>query len=121
MIELDGTPNKARLGANAILGVSLATARAAAMDSGLPLYRYIGGVYSQTLPVPMMNIVKGGAHADNPIDTQEFKNMPIDASNEADAIRLRAQVFYELQKDMVAAGTTHQVRHERAKRKEAGR
>src|SRR3546814_7820446 len=82
MIELDGTPNKARLGANAILGVSLATARAAAMDSGLPLYRYIGGVYAQTLPVPMMNIVNGGAHSDNPIDIQEFMIMPVAAASE---------------------------------------
>ena len=104
MIELDGTPNKARLGANAILGVSLATARAAAMDSGLPLYRYIGGVYAQTLPVPMMNIVNGGAHADNPIDIQEFMIMPVAAASEAEAIRMGAEVFHTLKKALSAAG-----------------
>ena len=79
MIELDGTPNKARLGANAILGVSLAVAKAAAEDVGLPLYRYVGGRQARVLPVPMMNIINGGAHADNPIDFQEFMIMPVGA------------------------------------------
>ena len=79
MIELDGTPNKARLGANAILGVSLAVAKAAAEAAGLPLYRYVGGTQARVLPVPMMNIINGGAHADNPIDFQEFMVMPIGA------------------------------------------
>ena len=79
MIELDGTPNKARLGANAILGVSLAVAKAAAEASGLPLYRYVGGANAHVLPVPMMNIINGGAHADNPIDFQEFMIMPVGA------------------------------------------
>ena len=77
MIDLDGTPNKARLGANAILAVSLAVAKAAAEDLGMPLYRYVGGVYARTLPVPMMNIVNGGKHADNPIDIQEFMIQPV--------------------------------------------
>src|SRR3990167_887692 len=80
MIELDGTPNKGRLGANAILGVSLAVAKAAAMDSGLPLYRYVGGSQASVLPVPLMNIINGGAHADNPIDIQEFMIMPVKAA-----------------------------------------
>jgi enolase len=81
MIELDGTPNKSRLGANAILGVSLAVAKAAAETAGLPLYRYIGGTQGRVLPVPMMNIINGGAHADNPIDFQEFMIMPVGASS----------------------------------------
>ena len=81
MIDLDGTPNKSRLGANAILGVSLAVAKAAAADLGLPLYRYVGGVYARTLPVPMMNILNGGKHADNPIDIQEFMIMPVGAGD----------------------------------------
>ena len=80
LIELDGTPNKGRLGANAILGVSLAVAKAAAMDSGLPLYRYVGGSQASLLPVPMMNIINGGVHADNPIDIQEFMIMPVKAA-----------------------------------------
>ncbi len=88
MIELDGTPNKKRLGANALLGVSLACAKAAAEESGLPLYRSIGGVYAHVLPVPMMNIVNGGAHADNPIDIQEFMIMPVGADTVADAVRM---------------------------------
>ena len=88
MIELDGTPNKARLGANAILGVSLAAARAAAADLGLPLYRYVGGAHARTLPVPMMNIVNGGVHADNPIDIQEFMIMPVGAPSLAEAVRM---------------------------------
>ena len=104
MIDLDGTPNKARLGANAILGVSLATARAAAEDAGLELYRYIGGAAAHLLPVPMMNIVNGGAHADNPIDIQEFMIMPVTAPTGADAIRMGAEVFHALKKALKDAG-----------------
>ena len=104
MIDLDGTPNKARLGANAILGVSLATARAAAEDAGLELYRYIGGAAAHLLPVPMMNIVNGGAHADNPIDIQEFMIMPVTAPTVADAIRMGAEVFHALKKALKDAG-----------------
>jgi enolase len=88
LIELDGTDNKARLGANAILGVSLATAKAAAQSNGQPLFRYLGGVQARVLPCPMMNIVNGGAHADNPIDMQEFMVMPIGAASMADAVRM---------------------------------
>ena len=88
MIALDGTPNKARLGANAILGVSLAVAKAAAMDSNLPLYRYVGGSQASLLPVPMMNIINGGVHADNPIDIQEFMIMPVKADRFAEALRM---------------------------------
>ena len=98
MIELDGTPNKSRLGANAILGVSLATARAAAMESELPLYRYVGGVSASLLPVPMMNIINGGAHADNPIDIQEFMIMPVGAETMADAVRMGSEIFHALKK-----------------------
>ncbi|MEI6557043.1 MAG: phosphopyruvate hydratase [Rhodospirillaceae bacterium] len=104
MIELDGTPNKARLGANAILGVSLAVAKAAAMDAGLPLYRYVGGAFANVLPVPMMNIINGGAHADNPIDIQEFMIMPVSAGSVADAIRMGAEVFHSLKKKLKDAG-----------------
>ncbi len=104
MIELDGTPNKARLGANAILAVSLATAKAAAADLGLPLYRYVGGVYARTLPVPMMNIINGGKHADNPIDIQEFMIMPVAAGTMADAVRIGAEVFAALKKALHDAG-----------------
>ncbi len=104
MIDLDGTANKARLGANAILGVSLATARAAAEDVGLPLYRYVGGVYARTLPVPMMNIINGGQHADNPIDIQEFMIQPVAASTVADAIRMGSEIFQALKKSLHAAG-----------------
>jgi len=96
MIQLDGTPNKARLGANAILGVSLACAKAAAIDLGMPLYSYVGGVYARTLPVPMMNIINGGAHADNPIDFQEFMIMPVSADSIADAVRMGSEVFQVL-------------------------
>ncbi len=96
MIALDGTPNKSRLGANAILGVSLATARAAAADLGLPLYRYVGGAAARTLPVPMMNIVNGGVHADNPIDLQEFMIMPVGAASLAEAVRMGAEIFHTL-------------------------
>ncbi len=104
MIELDGTANKARLGANAILGVSLAVAKAAAMDAGLPLYRYVGGAFANVLPVPMMNIINGGAHADNPIDIQEFMIMPVSAESAADAIRMGAEVFHSLKKKLKDAG-----------------
>src|ERR1700759_2328775 len=104
MIDLDGTPNKARLGANAILGVSLATAKAAASDQGQPLYRYIGGAYARTLPVPMMNILNGGKHADNPIDIQEFMIQPISAPTVADAVRMGSEGFQELQKGLHDAG-----------------
>jgi enolase len=104
MIELDGTPNKSRLGANAILGVSLAVAKAAAADAGLPLYRYVGGAFASLLPVPMMNIVNGGAHADNPIDIQEFMIMPVSAPTVADSIRMGAEVFHALKKQLKAAG-----------------
>ncbi len=98
LIDLDGTPNKARLGANAILGVSLALVKAAALDNGLPLYRYIGGVAARTLPVPMMNIVNGGKHADNPIDIQEFMIQPVGAASIADAVRIGAEIFHTLKK-----------------------
>jgi enolase len=104
MIDLDGTPNKGRLGANAILGVSLAVAKAAAMDLGLPLYRYVGGVYARTLPVPMMNIVNGGKHADNPIDIQEFMIQPISAPTVADAVRMGSEIFAVLKKGLHDAG-----------------
>jgi enolase len=98
MIELDGTPNKARLGANAILGASLAVAKAAADARGLPLYRYVGGVQAQTLPVPMMNIINGGMHADNPIDFQEFMIMPVGADSIVEAIRCGSEIFHTLKK-----------------------
>jgi enolase len=104
MIELDGTPNKARLGANAILGVSLAAAKAAADFTGQPLYRYIGGTSARTLPVPMMNIINGGEHADNPIDVQEFMIMPVSADTIRDAVRMGAEVFHTLKKELTAAG-----------------
>jgi len=104
MIDLDGTPNKGRLGANAILGVSLATARSAAIDNGLSLYRYIGGVFAHTLPVPMMNIINGGEHADNPIDIQEFMIMPVGAASMADAVRMGSEVFHSLKSALKYAG-----------------
>ncbi|MCG8491347.1 MAG: phosphopyruvate hydratase [Sneathiellales bacterium] len=104
MMELDGTPNKGRLGANAILGVSMAIAKAAAEDTGLPLYRYIGGASARTLPVPMMNIINGGEHADNPIDVQEFMIMPVSAGNIRDAVRMGAEVFHTLKKQLADAG-----------------
>ncbi|WP_186399024.1 phosphopyruvate hydratase [Stappia sp. P2PMeth1] len=104
MIALDGTPNKARLGANAILGVSLAVARAAAQSAGLPLYRYVGGAGARLLPVPMMNIINGGAHADNPIDVQEFMIMPVGADTLADAVRMGSEVFHTLKKGLKDAG-----------------
>ncbi|MEO1724477.1 MAG: phosphopyruvate hydratase [Pseudomonadota bacterium] len=104
MIELDGTPNKGRLGANAILGVSLAVAKAAATSSGLSLYRYVGGVSARTLPVPLMNIVNGGEHADNPIDIQEFMVMPTGAESFREGLRMGAEVFHTLKKELKAAG-----------------
>ncbi|MDS4010650.1 MAG: phosphopyruvate hydratase [Defluviicoccus sp.] len=104
MIDLDGTANKGRLGANAILGVSMAVAKAAAEESDLPLYRYIGGTQARLLPVPMMNIVNGGAHADNPIDIQEFMIMPVGAATVADAIRMGSEVFQALKKGLKDGG-----------------
>jgi len=104
MIEMDGTENKGRLGANAILGVSLATAKAAADYTGQPLYRYVGGTAAHVLPVPMMNIINGGEHADNPIDIQEFMIMPVSAANIAEAVRMGAEVFHTLKKELSAAG-----------------
>ncbi len=104
MIELDGTPNKARLGANAILGVSLATAKAAADYTAQPLFRYVGGTFARLLPVPMMNIINGGEHADNPIDIQEFMIMPVSAGNIRDAVRMGSEIFHTLKKELSAAG-----------------
>ncbi len=104
MIELDGTANKAKLGANAILGVSLAVAKAAAESCGLPLYRYVGGAAARTLPVPMMNIINGGAHADNPIDFQEFMVMPVGAPTFREALRMGAEVFHTLKAALKKAG-----------------
>jgi enolase len=104
MIELDGTPNKARLGANAILGVSLAVAKAAAQSSNMPLYRYVGGTSARLLPVPMMNIVNGGAHADNPIDFQEFMIMPVGAETFREALRMGSEIFHTLKKGLKEAG-----------------
>jgi enolase len=104
MIALDGTPNKARLGANAILGVSLAVAKAAALASGLPLYRYVGGPKAELLPIPMMNIVNGGVHADSPIDFQEFMIMPVGAPSFGEALRMGAEVFHTLKKQLADAG-----------------
>ncbi|TVR99583.1 MAG: phosphopyruvate hydratase [Rhodospirillales bacterium] len=104
MIDLDASANKSRLGANAILGVSLALAKAAAEESELPLYRYIGGTQARVLPVPMMNIVNGGAHADNPIDIQEFMIMPVSAASIAEAVRMGAEVFHALKKGLKDAG-----------------
>jgi enolase len=104
LITLDGTPNKARLGANAILGVSLATAKAAAITNGLPLYRYVGGTSARLLPVPMMNIVNGGVHADNPIDFQEFMIMPVGAPSFAEGLRVGVEIFQTLKKALHDAG-----------------
>jgi enolase len=104
MIELDGTDNKARLGANAILGVSLAVAKAAADFTTQPLFRYVGGTSARVLPVPMMNIINGGEHADNPIDIQEFMIMPVAADSIRDAVRMGAEVFHTLKKELSAAG-----------------
>lgn len=104
MIELDGTPNKSRIGANAILGVSLAAAKAAAQSANLPLYRYVGGAHARLLPVPMMNIINGGAHADNPIDFQEFMILPIGADTFRDAVRMGSEVFHVLKKELASQG-----------------
>ena len=104
LIDLDGTPNKARLGANAILAVSLAVAKAAADDLGVPLYRHVGGVFARTLPVPMMNIVNGGMHADNPIDFQEFMIQPVGAATFAEAVRIGSEIFHALRKGLKDAG-----------------
>jgi enolase len=104
LIELDGTPNKNRLGANAVLGVSLACAKASAIDLDQPLFRYVGGVFARTLPVPMMNIVNGGVHADNPIDIQEFMIMPAGAPSCAEAIRMGSEIFHALRKKLHDAG-----------------
>ncbi len=104
MLELDGTENKSKLGANAILGVSMAVAKAAASALDLPLYRYIGGNYAHVLPTPMMNIINGGAHADNPVDIQEFMIMPIAAKNYSDGLRAGAEIFHALKKQLSAAG-----------------
>ncbi|MHA7065223.1 phosphopyruvate hydratase [Azospirillum argentinense] len=104
MIELDGTPNKGRLGANAILGVSLAVAKASAEEAALPLFRYVGGAFANLLPVPMMNIINGGAHADNPIDIQEFMVMPVGAESAAEAIRMGSEIFQALKKKLKDAG-----------------
>jgi enolase len=104
LILLDGTPNKSRLGANAILGVSLAVAKAAAETTGLPLYRYLGGPNAHLLPVPMMNIINGGAHADNPIDFQEFMILPVGAENFRDAVRIGSEIFHVLKKELASQG-----------------
>jgi enolase len=104
MIELDGTENKGKLGANAILAVSMAVAKAQAEEQGVPLYRYLGGTMARTLPVPMMNIVNGGKHADNPIDIQEFMIMPVSAPSVKEAIRMGAEIFHTLKKNLKAAG-----------------
>jgi enolase len=104
LLALDGTPNKSRIGANAILGVSLAVAKAAAASTGQPLYKYVGGVSARVLPTPMMNIINGGAHADNPIDVQEFMIMPTGASSFSDALRMGAEIFHTLKKALQDAG-----------------
>ena len=104
MLELDGTANKSRLGANAILGVSLAVAKAAADFSNLPLYRYVGGTAARILPVPMMNIINGGEHADNPIDIQEFMIMPVAANSIREAVRMGSEIFHTLKKELTKAG-----------------
>lgn len=104
MIEIDGTENKGRLGANAILGVSMAVARAMAEELDMPLYRYVGGIHAHLLPAPLMNIINGGKHADNPIDFQEFMIVPVSADSEAEAIRYGAEVFHALKKNLSAAG-----------------
>ncbi len=104
MIDLDGTENKGKLGANAILAVSLAVAKAQAEEAGLPLYRYLGGTMARTLPVPMMNIVNGGQHADNPIDIQEFMIMPVSAGSIKEAVRMGSEIFHTLKKNLKAAG-----------------
>jgi enolase len=109
LITLDGTPNKSRLGANAVLGVSLAVAKAAAIDNDLPLYRYVGGAYARTLPVPLMNVVNGGAHADNPLDLQEFMIAPVGAATMADAVRMGSEVFMALKAQLKKQGMSTNV------------
>ena len=109
MLELDGTPNKSRLGANAILGVSLAVAKAAAQEAGMPLYRYVGGVGANTLPVPMMNILNGGSHADNSIDFQEFMVMPASALSFSEALRMGTEIFHTLKKVLKSKGMSTNV------------
>ena len=109
MLDLDGTPNKSKLGANAILGVSLAVAKAAAQEAGLPLYRYIGGVNANTLPVPMMNILNGGSHADNSIDFQEFMVMPANAPSFSEALRMGTEIFHTLKKVLKSKGLSTNV------------
>ena len=104
MIELDGTPNKGRLGANAILGVSLAAAKAAAIEAGVPLYRHIGGVFARTLPVPMLNVLNGGAHADNSVDFQEFMVVPAGAASFSECLRTGAEVFHALKRSLASRG-----------------
>jgi enolase len=104
LVELDGTPNKGRLGANAILGVSLACTNAAAAEACVPLYRYVGGLFARTLPVPMMNIVNGGVHAANPIDIQEFMVMPVGATSATEAIRVGSEIFHNLRRKLAEAG-----------------
>jgi enolase len=104
MIEADGTKNKSRFGANAILGISLAVAKAAAKESGLPLYRYIGGVNASVLPVPLMNIINGGAHADNKLDFQEFMILPVGAPSFAEAVRMGSEVFHTLKQVLKSKG-----------------
>ena len=104
MLSLDGTDNKAKLGANAILGVSLATAKAAAESTGQPLYKYVGGSYAHVLPTPMMNIINGGAHADNPVDIQEFMIMPVSAPSFSEGLRAGAEIFHALKKELSSAG-----------------
>lgn len=104
LIDLDGTENKSRIGANAILGVSLAVARAAAEDNGMPLWRYVGGAHARTLPVPLMNVVNGGAHADNPLDIQEFMIAPVSAETMADAVRMGSEVFHALKAQLKKLG-----------------
>ena len=109
LIDLDGTPNKSRIGANAILGVSLAASKAAALACNQPYFRYVGGVSARTLPVPMMNVVNGGAHADNPLDFQEFMIMPVGAGSLADAVRMGSEVFHTLKKALSEAGNNTNV------------
>ncbi|HLY55359.1 MAG TPA: phosphopyruvate hydratase, partial [Stellaceae bacterium] len=104
LVDLDGTDNKSRLGANAILGVSLAVAKASADELGQPLFRYVGGVHARVLPVPQMNVINGGAHADNPIDIQEFMILPVAAESMADGVRIGAEVFHALKKQLKSAG-----------------
>lgn len=116
LIALDGTATKSRLGANAILGVSLATAKAAAAAHHLPLYRYLGGAGANLLPLPMMNIVNGGAHADNPLDFQEFMIAPVGADTFAEAVRMGSEVFHTLRRDLLAAGHSTGVGDEEASR-----